>query len=438
MAFALVYTAQPQKISYWKNPGFTHLEEKMFKWAKIDDIDVVAMVENYPTFFRNHKVERLMILNTETGYMKPLSKEDRMATIKYDFTQQYEQISFELVVAPAVSIPPKWLPMVVEQSALPAVIAQPQVIETEEPVENSEEDSLQKFGLSHHYMPLFAKRELLNKSPYVIARVKPGERVKYYSKKQHDFLPDGKSAISHWSNLKDAKQKLAALYQIDEYQGLLEDAYVTIVDGLAGERVLPENDRQEIIALAPTSATEPVSLTAVSESFDPDFEPTVIYQNSYSKTTVGQHFEKQPSAKNLSANGSVEGYLPHYDQQRFSSKAIFDAICLLTDAMKLSSTVSILVDKYDNGLLQDDLHFLEFSDLDQIDADKFVAHLQANRQKRREIKDLQILLKALKDGFKADRVMQKITEQANGRKYYFHSKEESEFLKAITHSKGMA
>lgn len=433
MAFALVYTAQSQKISYWKNPGFTHLEEKMFKWDKIDDIDIMGMVENYPTFFRNHKVERLMILNTETGYLKPLPKEDRKTTVKYNFTQRYEQISFELMAAPEVMVHKKWLPMVVEQVTLPALIEQPSVDEKEEPIENLEVGSLQKFGLNHHYMPLFAKRELLNKSPYVIARVKPGEQVKYYSKKQHTFLPDGKSAISHWSNFKDAKQKLANLYQTEADQALLEDAYVTIVDGLAGERVLTENDRQAIKALAPTPVAAPINLNGVSEDFDPNFEPTVIYQNSYSRTAVGRHFEKQPNAKNLSANGSVEDYLPHYDQQRFSAKAIFDAICLLTDAMKLATTVNILVDKYDNGLLQDDLHFIEFSDLNQIDAAKFVARLQANRQKRREIKDLQILLKALKVGFKADKVMQKITEQANGNKYYFHSKEESRFLKAITH-----
>ena len=76
---------------------------------------------------------------------------------------------------------------------------------------------------------------------------------------------------------------------------------------------------------------------------------------------------------------------------------------------------------YDREVTQDYLHAVEFIPLAQIDAPRLIAALQTLRQRRRQVKDLSLLLNAFDTAFDANRFWQALNVSATGIKYQVRS-----------------
>lgn len=91
------------------------------------------------------------------------------------------------------------------------------------------------------------------------------------------------------------------------------------------------------------------------------------------------------------------------------------------DALALKTTVDHDLAYYDREVTQDYLHAVEFIPLAQIDAPRLIAALQTLRQRRRQVKDLSLLLNAFDTAFDANRFWQALNVSATGIKYQVRS-----------------
>lgn len=91
------------------------------------------------------------------------------------------------------------------------------------------------------------------------------------------------------------------------------------------------------------------------------------------------------------------------------------------DALALKTTVDHDLAYYDREVTQDYLHAVEFTPLAQIDAPRLIAALQTLRQRRRQVKDLSLLLNAFDTAFDANRFWQVLNVSATGIKYQVRS-----------------
>lgn len=92
----------------------------------------------------------------------------------------------------------------------------------------------------------------------------------------------------------------------------------------------------------------------------------------------------------------------------------------MIDALRLKTTAERQLKVFDQSILQDYLHVIELTELDQIDAQRLVAGLQSNRRARRQIKDLKIILSALAKSFDVQQFLNiLLSEPSLGSQYYF-------------------
>lgn len=89
----------------------------------------------------------------------------------------------------------------------------------------------------------------------------------------------------------------------------------------------------------------------------------------------------------------------------------------MLDALAIKATVDHDLAYYDRKVTQDYLHAVEFTPLAQIDAPGLIAALQTLQQRRRQVKDLSLLLNAFDTAFDANRFWQALNVSATGIKY---------------------
>lgn len=101
------------------------------------------------------------------------------------------------------------------------------------------------------------------------------------------------------------------------------------------------------------------------------------------------------------------------------------------DALALKTTVDHDLAYYDREVTQDYLHAVEFTPLAQIDAPRLIAALQTLRQRRRQVKDLSLLLNAFDTAFDANRFWQALNVSATGIKYQVRSAQSAAALPTL-------
>ena len=113
---------------------------------------------------------------------------------------------------------------------------------------------------------------------------------------------------------------------------------------------------------------------------------------------------------------------------------ILAAIDYLIDALRLKATAERQLKVFDQSILQDYLHVIELTELDQIDAQRLVASLQSNRRARRQIKDLKIILSALAKSFDVQQFLNiLLSEPSLGSQYYFRDQAMAAKIREMIH-----
>ncbi|WP_270628149.1 hypothetical protein [Limosilactobacillus mucosae] len=106
----------------------------------------------------------------------------------------------------------------------------------------------------------------------------------------------------------------------------------------------------------------------------------------------------------------------------------------MIDALRLKTTAERQLKVFDQSILQDYLHVIELTELDQIDAQRLVASLQTNRRARRQIKDLKIILSALAKSFDVQQFLNiLLSEPSLGSQYYFRDQAAAAQIKEMIH-----
>lgn len=106
----------------------------------------------------------------------------------------------------------------------------------------------------------------------------------------------------------------------------------------------------------------------------------------------------------------------------------------MIDALRLKATAERQLKVFDQSILQDYLHVIELTELDQIDAQRLVASLQSNRRVRRQIKDLKIILSALAKSFDVQQFLNiLLSEPSLGSQYYFRDQAMAAQIKEMIH-----
>ena len=119
---------------------------------------------------------------------------------------------------------------------------------------------------------------------------------------------------------------------------------------------------------------------------------------------------------------------------KYDPALVFGAASYLIDALKERKTVNQLLKKYDGAILQDYLHVLEFVGLADLDIQDFTSAFQANRQERRQIKNLSLLLNALAQAFDPDKFWAALKDDSASNQYHFRSASTAKQLQAMIKS----
>ena len=97
---------------------------------------------------------------------------------------------------------------------------------------------------------------------------------------------------------------------------------------------------------------------------------------------------------------------------------------ILVQGLAKKTAVDRLLNTYEKSILQDFLHTIELTDLDQLDQSAFLAAFQASRLERRKIKDLSIFLTALAESFDVKKFLNILQSNPSyGNSYSFKDKE---------------
>lgn len=95
-------------------------------------------------------------------------------------------------------------------------------------------------------------------------------------------------------------------------------------------------------------------------------------------------------------------------------------------------TVDRLLNAYEKSVLQDFLHTIELTDLDQLDQAAFLAAFQASRLERRKVKDLSIFLTALAESFDVKKFLNILQSNPSyGNSYSFKDKETADKISSL-------
>ena len=107
------------------------------------------------------------------------------------------------------------------------------------------------------------------------------------------------------------------------------------------------------------------------------------------------------------------------DFTEYNAQKVFDALSYLALALTQKEQVNQLLAQYDGDILQDYLHTVEMVDVSQLDTEKFAEHLHQVRLKRRQVKDLAIMLAALVDNFAPEKILKALWGNPSLKNQYY-------------------
>lgn len=135
-------------------------------------------------------------------------------------------------------------------------------------------------------------------------------------------------------------------------------------------------------------------------------------------TQLSDHFD--PAVNNLPVSRQLcSDPLPVVDFTEYNAQKVFDALSYLALALTQKEQVNQLLAQYDGDILQDYLHTVEMVDVSQLDTEKFAEHLHQVRLKRRQVKDLAIMLAALADNFAPEKILKALWGNPSLKNQYY-------------------
>lgn len=141
------------------------------------------------------------------------------------------------------------------------------------------------------------------------------------------------------------------------------------------------------------------------------------------KIQLNEHFTQSDQEVILNDQAEQQEMLT-VDLERYSAPQVFAALCYLPEALDQRTTVNKLLDTYDQAILQDFLHTVELTDIQQLDGAAFVKSFRRIRQERRKIKDLSILLNTIGDNIdQASILKQLLNHQSLHNQYHYRNRE---------------
>ncbi|WP_347980899.1 hypothetical protein [Limosilactobacillus allomucosae] len=365
MSFALLYRSLSRTRWYWSvSQNFTQKSERQFTWESAADLaaDYPKLRSRYPTLFAKKRAEAFWIydLAHDDATRLSLAAADS-ADVPADDAPQAEANADKTI---AVASP---------------TAADPMALQTSTPKQQESDPKT-----AEHFALMVDDKN--NASCY-------------YSRTLKKFVVKVNEHASVWDRRDSAIDVGKELAINDSFwlgHAEYDRATLRLVRVEDGERIWPQ--------LAGDGLPMP--------------DPELIDQF---REKISAHVDDDgPAASTMSLAKAAQHEVETIDFERFNLKKILEAVDYLIDALRLKATAERQLKVFDQSILQDYLHVIELTELDQIDTQQLVASLQSNRRARRQIKDLKIILSALAKSFDVQQFLNiLLSEPSLGSQYYF-------------------
>lgn len=365
MSFALLYRSLSRTRWYWSvSQNFTQKSERQFTWESAADLaaDYPKLRSRYPTLFAKKRAEAFWIydLAHDDATRLSLAAADS-ADVPADDASQAEANADKTI---AVDSP---------------TAADPMALQTSTPKQQGSDPKA-----AEHFALMVDDKN--NASCY-------------YSRTLKKFVVKVNEHASVWDRRDSAIDVGKELAINDSFwlgHAEYDRATLRLVRVEDGERIWPQ--------LAGDGLPMP--------------DPELIDQF---REKISAHVDDDgPAASTMSLAKAARHEVETIDFERFNLKKILEAVDYLIDALRLKATAERQLKVFDQSILQDYLHVIELTELDQIDTQQLVASLQSNRRARRQIKDLKIILSALAKSFDVQQFLNiLLSEPSLGSQYYF-------------------
>lgn len=379
MSFALLYRSLSRTCWYWSvSQNFTQKSERQFTWESAADLaaDYPKLKSRYPTLFAKKRAEAFWIYDLAHDDATRLSlTADDSADMPADDAPQAETKNDKTIAIDS--------PTAVDSMALQTSASKQQGSDSKTP--------------EHFALMVDGKN---NASCY-------------YSRTLKKFVVKVNEHASVWDRRDSAIDVGKELAINDSFwlgHAEYDRATLRLVRVEDGERIWPQ--------LAGDGLPMP--------------DPELIGEF---RQKISAHLDDDgPAASTMSLAKAARHEVETIDFERFNLKKILEAIDYLIDALRLKATAERQLKVFDQSILQDYLHVIELTELDQIDAQRLVASLQTNRRARRQIKDLKIILSALAKSFDVQQFLNiLLSEPSLGSQYYFRDQATATQIKEMIH-----
>lgn len=251
----------------------------------------------------------------------------------------------------------------------------------------------------------------LEKKPYVIA-IDTNEGRYYLSTKQGEngkFVAKLDKQIRHWTDLQKARSTVLSLHLNNKFWANYpnwqsQDTFVldTRTDSPAWVNDALTTTEQLDQSIAPTINGPQLraQIQRLKRQLTPRFDPNV------------RHLPSKSMAR--------QKPVPEIDLTKYNAEKVFAAVEYLVEVVSYKKEINRLLNYYDKLVSQDFLHTVEVADLNDFDSQKFVIALHEMRQKRRKIKDLNIMLNALATNWDADSTLRELVNNASLHNQYYY------------------
>ena len=379
MSFALLYRSLSHTRWYWSvSQNFTQKSERQFTWESAADLaaDYPKLRSHYPTLFAKKRAEAFWI---------------------YDLAHD-DATQLSLAAADSADVPADDAPQAETKNDKTIAIDSPTAVDsmalqTSTPKQQRGDPKT----LEHFALMVDGKNNVSC----------------YYSRTLKKFVVKVNEHASVWDRRDSAIDVGKELAINDSFwlgHAEYDRATLRLVRVEDGERIWPQ--------LAGDGLPMP--------------EPELIDRF---RQKISAHVDDDgPAASTMSLAKAARHEVETIDFERFNLKKILAAVDYLIDALRLKTTAERQLKVFDQSILQDYLHVIELTELDQIDAQRLVASLQSNRRARRQIKDLKIILSALAKSFDVQQFLNiLLSEPSLGSQYYFRDQAAAAQIKEMIH-----
>jgi hypothetical protein len=123
---------------------------------------------------------------------------------------------------------------------------------------------------------------------------------------------------------------------------------------------------------------------------------------------------------------------PQIDFARYDASKFFDSLKYVMECLAQREKLNKLLGWYDSKVLQDQLHLVELSNLETINAEEFVKYLQGTRRTRRKVKDLNILVNTVADNMDIDQIIKMLNSNLSlSNHYQYRDRHTAEVLQQL-------